>query len=807
MKLGRYEILEELGKGGFGIVYKAEDEVLGRTVALKVLHPTLLVDPGFISRFRNEACLAAQLDHPNLVPVYDFSEIDGRYLITMAHMAGGSLKDLLAVEGAQSSERALQILEDICQGLDYAHIKGIVHRDLKPSNILFDDKAVARISDMGFAKIVGGGSVASLTTSGQQVGTPSYMAPEIWKGQPATVASDLYSLACITIELFTGKPFFDGETTPEIMLKHFQPREIPVEIPLELRPALEKALAEKPEQRFGSISEFLAAIKQGGDKAAGSDQFFVSSQPSDEKQRSPEPTLPKPAPGVGGASAVVGVPGKTESKKKWFPIAIIGTLLVVLGVLAVSLIKTKSKLAALPTQSESTLPSVTESPEPKEEVLVVLAVEEPTEIKQPEPTQTLTPALEIGSTMTRKADGMVMVYVSAGEFTMGNEAGKENQKPERPVKLDAYWIDKYEVSNAQYARCVEAGACTMPSQTNSETRDNYFDNEDFANYPVIFVSWHQAQAYCQWAGGSLPTEAQWEKAARGNDKRTYPWKEDNRPNCQLANFQYDQDKFCVGDTSPVTDYELGASPYGALNMAGNVWEWVLDWYGSYDSAETDDPKGPDTDPGNRKVIRGGSWLRHYLANQTSYRSYNNPTSNSNDYGFRCAMPINIEQTGTIEGPFELSNTKMTPGPPLETVSTMIRETDGMEMVYVSAGEFTMGSEFINDNAKPIRQVYLDAYWIDKYEVSNAQYALCVNTSPCTKPSLTLTNTRSNYYGNQDFDNYPVVNVDWYQAQAHCEWTEGNLPTEAQWEKAARGSDGKFRVLRGDSRAGTLWVLM
>ena len=171
-------------------------------------------------------------------------------------MAGGSLKDLLAVEGAQSSERALQILEDICQGLDYAHIKGIVHRDLKPSNILFDDKAVARISDMGFAKIVGGGSVASLTTSGQQVGTPSYMAPEIWKGQPATVASDLYSLACITIELFTGKPFFDGETTPEIMLKHFQPREIPAEIPLELRPALEKALAEKPEQRFGSISDF-----------------------------------------------------------------------------------------------------------------------------------------------------------------------------------------------------------------------------------------------------------------------------------------------------------------------------------------------------------------------------------------------------------------------------------------------------------------------------------------------------------------------------------------------------------------------
>ena len=581
MKLGRYEIHEELGKGGFGIVYKAEDEVLGRVVALKVLHPTLLVDPGFIARFRNEARLAAQLDHPNLVPVYDFSEIDGRYIITMAHMAGGSLKDLLAVEGAQLPERAMQILEDICQGLDYAHSKGIVHRDLKPSNILFDDKAVARISDMGFAKIVGGGSVASLTTSGQQVGTPSYMAPEIWKGQPATVVSDLYSLACITIELFTGKPFFDGETTPEIMLKHFQPREIPAEIPLELRPALEKALAEKPEQRFGSIPEFLAEIKQAGDKATSSDQVFVSSQPSHEKQASPEPTLPKPAPGVGGASAAVGTPGKTDAKKKWLPIAVIGTLLVVLGVLAVSLMKTKSKLAALPTQSESTLTSVVESPMSTEEDLVVLAVEEPTETALPVPTETTLPeptepseptpsptatqALEVGSTMIREADGMTMVYVPAGEVMMGYSASLWSDwhavDTRKTGMTASYWIDETEVTVAMYQLCADAGVCDVSNIWKSDS--------EYSDYPVTNVTWDEAAAYCQWAGGRLPTEAEWEKAGRGPDGNIYPW--GNNP---PRSYDYTRLVDSPSLLRPVGSYPRNVSIYGAHEMTGNAQEWV-----------------------------------------------------------------------------------------------------------------------------------------------------------------------------------------------------------------------------------------
>ena len=229
--LGKYEILEELGRGGFGMVYKARDAVLDRVVAVKVLHPNLVNDLSFVSRFRNEARLAAQLDHPNIVPVYDFGESEGLYYIVMAYMPGGSLKELLQKEGALPEEKALAILNQVADGLSYAHRKGIIHRDLKPGNILFDEMGEARVSDLGFAKLLHSDSSASLTMSGGVVGTPAYMAPEIWKGLPATPAVDVYSSACIFVEMLTGKPLFDGDSTPVIMLKHFQPVSLPENLP------------------------------------------------------------------------------------------------------------------------------------------------------------------------------------------------------------------------------------------------------------------------------------------------------------------------------------------------------------------------------------------------------------------------------------------------------------------------------------------------------------------------------------------------------------------------------------------------
>lgn len=259
-KFGRYELLEELGRGGFGTVYKAEDQVLGRIVALKVLHPALVIDPTFLDRFKQEARTAARLDHPNLVQVFDFGEVEGNFFITMAYMSGGSLRDLISREGKLSQESAIQIFQQTAAGLTYAHKKNVIHRDLKPGNILLDENGIARVSDLGFAKVLTNPSSMTMSVSGGLIGTPAYMAPELWLDQKATKQTDQYSLACILVEMLTGTPLFDGESTPGIMTKHFQSLKLPIEVDESLRYGLETALQQKPEDRFDSITDFTSSL-------------------------------------------------------------------------------------------------------------------------------------------------------------------------------------------------------------------------------------------------------------------------------------------------------------------------------------------------------------------------------------------------------------------------------------------------------------------------------------------------------------------------------------------------------------------
>jgi formylglycine-generating enzyme required for sulfatase activity len=201
------------------------------------------------------------------------------------------------------------------------------------------------------------------------------------------------------------------------------------------------------------------------------------------------------------------------------------------------------------------------------------------------------------------------VFVPAGEFIMGFSEGDtdafDSEKPQHTVYLDAYWIDRVETTNAAYSQCIEAGACAASHPSDSYSRASYFANPEYDNYPVIYVSWADARAYCQWAGGRLPTEAEWEKAARGTDGRAYPWGYEP-PDCDRLNYT-GPDGRCVGDTTAVGAYPTGASPYGALDMAGNVAEWVADWYdeATYASSPVRNPTGPVS--GQEHVIRGGSW--------------------------------------------------------------------------------------------------------------------------------------------------------------------------------------------------------
>jgi formylglycine-generating enzyme required for sulfatase activity len=258
------------------------------------------------------------------------------------------------------------------------------------------------------------------------------------------------------------------------------------------------------------------------------------------------------------------------------------------------------------------------------------------------------PTPPAGTTITREIDGMVMVYVPGGAFQMGSTwdeieeafyrceealgSGEcdwswyedEYSPPEHSVAVDGFWIDRTEVSNEQYILCVEDGDCDESAYVNNSTYNSPY-------YPVVGVSWNDADHYCTWAGGRLPTEAEWEYAARGEEHLIYPWG-NNDPACDLAQFYG-----CSGRPNHVERLPYGASWVGALNMAGNVWEWVADWYGRnyYRISPSDNPTGPES--GTHRVLRGGSWGSIEPHIRTAYRFSLVPTYRSINRGFRCVV--------------------------------------------------------------------------------------------------------------------------------------------------------------------------
>lgn len=224
------------------------------------------------------------------------------------------------------------------------------------------------------------------------------------------------------------------------------------------------------------------------------------------------------------------------------------------------------------------------------------------------------------------------VHVASGSFLMGSNTGAADEQPVHRVQGSAFAIDRNEVTNRRYQTCVQAGACARPSLPGSRTRRAYFDDPAFADYPVIFVAWAQAQAFCAFSGGRLPTEAEWERAAAGSDPRTYPWGE-SAPDCSKANLFG-----CVGDTDRVGRRLAGQSAYGVLDMAGNVWEWTTDWYdaGYYARSPSQDPTGPAS--GALKVMRGGCWLSDTSSLRTTCRKPELPSAWAPNVGFRCVYP-------------------------------------------------------------------------------------------------------------------------------------------------------------------------
>jgi formylglycine-generating enzyme required for sulfatase activity len=512
---------------------------------------------------------------------------------------------------------------------------------------------------------------------------------------------------------------------------------------------------------------------------------------------------------------------------------------------------------ASPPPSETPLPAATASPTPvapadaptggptssdsQIPTRVTVTHAPPTETAQADGSLKSTPSNDPYKTWTRGLDGMVMVYVPGGTFQMGSTDDEVSEAlvrcresyrycnldfygqeaPQHSVALDGYWIDRTEVTQGQYLRCVEAGACQAPSAC--EDGERATEDSSSEDHPVVCVGWQDAQTYCEWAGARLPTEAEWEYAARGPDGNLYPW--GGEPGGARQNYCDDTCTDAWADeavddgypkTSPVYRYPEGASWCGALDMAGNVYEWVADWLGPYPSGSLTNPTGPSS--GYERVLRGSSWKSFWDRARGATRDSVSPDSRYDHIGFRCAGNLETPEPGAAT----LPSSPGTPGP--EVVATSVqaaqatappsasrlvdsrtRPIDGMMMAYVPAGTFPMGSteadidavlsscgDFDDGYGKcrseafevewPQHSVTLGGFWIDSTEVTNAQYSQCVAAGACTQSRLA-----SDPAYNQD--DYPVAGISRQDAADYCAWAGARLPTEAEWEYAARGPGG------------------
>jgi eukaryotic-like serine/threonine-protein kinase len=376
---GPYRILQKVGEGGMGVVYKGYQESLGRYVAVKVLRRELAQDEQFIIRFRQEARAVAKLSHPNVLHVYDAGVVDGVHYIVMDYVEGGSLRDLMR-QGPLPLERATSIAAQVADALDYAHQQGLVHRDVKPANVLLTEDGRPLLTDFGIARALDASQ--RLTRTGTQVGTPEYMAPEQAQGDPADGRADIYALGIVLYEMLTGQVPFHAATPMATLYKQVHDPLPPLQrarlaIPHWLEAAVKRALAKRPEDRYHKASDFARDLRQQTEHGARRRTPTPVRQP---QRRSPVPLL-------------------------------IGAIVALLLILAVGAALLLGSGGGQPTDTDSTI-LVTR---------VILPEEVVTRVVTPEP----------GGTEGEQADGIVTVVVTPAPMTATAlpPAGAETPQP------------------------------------------------------------------------------------------------------------------------------------------------------------------------------------------------------------------------------------------------------------------------------------------------------------------------------------------------------------------------------------------
>ncbi|SRR5579871_537728 len=520
---GRYEILEELGVGGMGVVYKVNDEETGEVLALKVLRSDIASDAVAMERFKNELRVARRITHPRVCRVHEFGRASNTAYISMELVVGHNLHEIQetqlrmdpSTKGCLPIAESLEIALHLCDALGEVHRQGAVHRDLKPSNVMLTENDDVKLMDFG----ISGFGNTGLTATGVAMGTPRYMAPEQVAQKPIGPHTDIYSFGLTLFEMLTGRPAFDGDTMLAVAMKQLHadpplPRSLQPAIPPEVESLILKCLQKDPARRYRWMADIANDLRR------------VLGEP-----------VHTPAPGfrVGEARPL----------------------------------------------------------EPQ--------------------------AVQPGDARANPKDGQQYVWIPPGTFLRGaspkDPEASVSESPRHQVTITkGFWVGQTPVTIGAYRRFAAATKTPMPAGLQASWNDQC---------PMVSVSWAQAAEYCKWAGGRLPSDAEWEYAARAG----YQGPRYGEPN-RIAWFRV---------TPPGPKPVRGKLPnaWGLYDTLGNVWEWCADWFAEYSADELTDPRGPAS--GEFKIIRGGSWDDHPRVARLSVRSWQKAESQRPACGFRCVV--------------------------------------------------------------------------------------------------------------------------------------------------------------------------
>jgi formylglycine-generating enzyme required for sulfatase activity len=690
----KYIVESLVGEGGFAVVYRAQHLIFKRPVAIKAFRA--LSDFGVEQRerllndFIQEGALLADLSERSaaIVQARDVGTLttpNGDWVpyMVLEWLDGAPLDSVLKQEGEQgfaprTMQRAVKLLEPVAEALSLAHKRGIAHRDVKPANIFLlgdprGDDCTVKLLDFGIAKVVQ--DVQKLANSFSKTSgavtsfTPAYGAPEQFSRTHGATGpwTDVFSLALVAGELVTGKTPLQGDDFVQLGFASANPSSRPTPRTLgapvsdEVEAVFMKALAVKPEERFQSAGEFWNALRGALDMtpmrsressvAEAISKASTLAVPSSVQSslggnvmpaaptQVSVPIAPMSSPSNAAVPPATQTPVIVPAKSGGFPTGIVVGLVALLaaGVGAAIFAFGKSKEGPTPVTSAS-IPSASASAVP------------------------VAPSCPTG-----------MIKIDGGEFFMGSSDPRalDNEKPAHSVTLSPYCIDRTEVTTSAYVACSDAGKCSAAG------RENYFKVfDDFtgaqkavvnglcnvrepsakATHPVNCVDWEQAANFCKRQGGRLPTEAEWEFAARGQDGRAYPWGDD-APSARFLNAcgseclswgkknkvypdvtykaMYEEDDH-FPNTAPVGSFPDGKSRFGLVDVVGNVWEWTNDFYAEYTKDAQKDPMGPKSGDEGR-VARGGAWNGAEPSwVRPTYRYHFPATDRSYGVGFRCA---------------------------------------------------------------------------------------------------------------------------------------------------------------------------